>query len=458
MDPCDQVPTDALYSPPREPTVVLGIVVSEADSASVHIGDRLREIEDWTVRTDERRSEQTGGGRYWTTDGASLRVVEDLHLECEGVATAFDDPDCIAFVSRHSGETGPLLSAHFTGNLGPAEFGGAPGELAEAAPGAADRVLDTLQTHAPPDYDVSMECTHHGPSNVGAPSLFVEVGSDEQAWADEAAATAAARATLAVRHAEIQPARTVVCIGGGHYAPRATRVAEETDWAVGHVAADWGLEQTSGEAEIFEQLFEQSGSTRALLDGEAPERRQQVEAQGYRVVSETWLRETRGIPAARAEALEEKLGPVEQGLRFGADARTVDEWTLDSLPAPFLAACQAVDAEATVDTVAAHTVAYVTEEAGNRVSGAVALSSEDGRSTLLDRLTEIMERGHDHVSREENAVVVTDTQFDPELARARGVEEGPAFGRLAAGEAVTVDGETIEPETVRTETTRRFEL
>ncbi|EMA53154.1 hypothetical protein C450_07567 [Halococcus salifodinae DSM 8989] len=51
-----------------------------------------------------------------------------------------------------------------------------------------------------------------------------------------------------------------------------------------------------------------------------------------------------------------------------------------------------------------------------------------------------------------------ETAFDPAAARDAGVPEGPAFGRLADGEAVTVDGRTIEPEGVHERRERRFPL
>ncbi|MFW5970210.1 MAG: D-aminoacyl-tRNA deacylase [Halofilum sp. (in: g-proteobacteria)] len=38
-----------------------------------------------------------------------------------------------------------------------------------------------------------MECTHHGPTAVAVPITFVEIGSDEAAWADDDAARAVAR-------------------------------------------------------------------------------------------------------------------------------------------------------------------------------------------------------------------------------------------------------------------------
>jgi D-aminoacyl-tRNA deacylase len=55
-------------------------------------------------------------------------------------------------------------------------------------------------------------------------------------------------------------------------------------------------------------------------------------------------------------------------------------------------------------------------------------------------------------------VVARETAFDPDLAATLGVPEGPAFGRLADGKSVEVDGETIAPETVSRERTDRFPI
>ena len=204
---------------------MLGIVVSRADEASEHVGERLRAIADWTERDDGERPDDRGGGTYYTRHGVELREFEALHLHLSDAAAAFEDPDLLAFVSRHAGETGPLLTAHFTGNVGPAEYGGTDGELARAAPDAGDRVLANLRDHAPEGYDVAMECTHHGPSRVGAPSLFVEVGSAKPQWRDPEASEAVARAVLDLAGREMDGGRTVVGFGGGHYAPRFSRIA-----------------------------------------------------------------------------------------------------------------------------------------------------------------------------------------------------------------------------------------
>jgi len=57
---------------------------------------------------------------------------------------------------------------------------------------------------------------------------------------------------------------------------------------------------------------------------------------------------------------------------------------------------------------------------------------------------------------DDEAVIARETAFDPALAADQGVPEGPAFGRLASGEPVDVDGETVTPTDVSTDREDRF--
>ncbi|MDV7348510.1 D-aminoacyl-tRNA deacylase [Halorubrum distributum] len=470
---------------------MIAIVVSRADSASAHIGERLLEVGDWETREDGSRPDADGGGTYYRTDGFELREFDDLHIRLSDPTAAFDcDPEFLAFVSRHSGETGELLTAHVTGNFGGAEYGGDPESLARAAPGAEKRVVGALARHAPDGYEVGIECTHHGPTDVAVPSLFVELGSDEPQWEDPEAARAVARAVLDLRGTgadlsggpEGRP-RHVVGFGGGHYAPRFTRIVRETEWAVGHVGADWALADLGApdaNRDVIEAAFERSRAERAVIDGDHPDLAAVVEELGYRVVSETWVREVGDAPLPLVEHLEAEIGPVDEGLRFGAVAldgdvigdsdpadvgaeAVGDAVRVRDLPADLLARAQGLDADAAREAVESVAVAFDTEQGGTRAAGRVAFATvpeAPGYADLVEGLAEVLETGYDavEVAPDRNTVVASETAFDPALAAERGVPEGPAFGRLADGEPVDVDGETVEPGDVSRTRADRFPI
>lgn len=458
---------------------MIGIVVSRADSASEHIGEQLLTIADWAEHEGQREgnAEADGGGTYYRREGFELREFEAMHLELERPADAFaTDPDLLVFVSRHAGDTGPLLTAHFTGNFGPAEYGGDPGTLSRACPGAQTAVLDALETHAPDDYQVGIECTHHGPTAVGAPSMFVELGSGEPQWADPDGARAVARAVLDLAGVTAdnwdaaaedgsehdRPPRQLVGFGGGHYAPRFERIVSETPWAVGHIGSDWALDAMGSPAEnrdVVRQAFERSNARYAVLEQDRPDLAAVIDDLGYRAVSETWVREVGDRPLDVVDELEASLSTVEEGLRFGE--RTVD--SADSvavvdLPDELLGRVQGIDSDAARRAVAEHAVAFETEQGASRAAGRAAVRTPADREALIDALVRTLETAYDEVERRDDVVVARTLEFDPAKARTLGVPEGPKFGRLASGQAVEVDGDQIDPERVQSERVDRFAL
>jgi len=440
----------------------LAIVESRADRASVHVCDHLRTLLEWEECVDSERPDADGGGSYYRADGVELRSFEPFHLELERPATAFDcEPDLLVFASRHSGDTGPLLTGHFTGNVGPAEFGGAPYDVAEAAPNALARLLVAFDEYAPEGYDVGMECTHHGPTDVGCPSLFAELGSDDDQWDDPAGAEAVARAILELRDVSPHRERTVVGFGGTHYAPRFERIVRETPWAVGHVAADWGLESLDhpgAHEDLLEALFDASDTELAVVDGEWPVLEETLDGLGYRIVGETWVREAGDRPLELVDAVEASLGSVDDGVRFGD--RTDDRFSVRELPTDLIGTAEGIDPEAVRAAVAASSVAFETDNGGSRIGSRAAIPdpADDRYRDLVATLADLLEEKYESVVLEADAVVAQEEAFDPTLAREAGVPEGPKFGKLAGGETVTVDGDRIEPDCVRTRRTHRFEI
>ncbi len=456
----------------------IAVVVSEADRASEHIAERLLADGDWETHDDDTRPPATGGGTvHRSTDThvpLELRTFESLHLDIDRPAAAFDaDPRVVVFASRHSGDTGRLLTCHFTGNFGDAEYGGTDRSFAPAAPGVQRDLVAAFDAYAPDDYGVAVECTHHGPTDVSVPSIFAELGSDESAWDDPAGATAVAQAirslaTDAVTGAPATAAvgetpRHLLGVGGGHYAPRFERVLRETAWGVGHVASTWQLSELGDPADHVDTLERAVAATDAvavLAGQDGDDAAAALAEAGVRVVSETWVRAVGDRPLALVEACESALCPVAEGLRFGAVCDP--EFESVTLPTELLAAVRRVDPEATRQAVFDRAVAVVTEENGNRVGDRAAFPVSDGDGSapaedsppaaydaVVDALVKRLRGAHDTVERREESVVVERATFDPAAARTLDVPEGPKFGKLADGQPVTVDGETIHPETVQ---------
>lgn len=116
------------------------------------------------------------------------------------------------------------------------------------------------------DYRVSLEATHHGPTELDVPVWFVEIGSSEAQWKDDEAGEAAAEAVWA----SLSPSakgKAAVGFGGGHYSPKHTELCVETNYAVGHIFPKYSF--TSGIDEgVLSQAFSKTwgGCTVAAVD------------------------------------------------------------------------------------------------------------------------------------------------------------------------------------------------
>jgi D-aminoacyl-tRNA deacylase len=201
-------------------------------------------------------------------------------------------------------------------------------------------------------------------------------------------------------------------------------------------------------------MFAASGSEHVDVDGEQPAVEAVISDLGYEVVSETWVRETDGVPLELAASLEDHVGSVEDGLRFGARAADHEgDYRVVDLPAALLDAAHAVDAEATVRAARQRALAVRTAENGNRLAGPAAFATGNDYDALVDDLAELLATEYDDVARTPGELTAVRESFDPEAAADLGVPEGPAYGKLANGQPVEYDGVTVTPGEVAREET-----
>jgi D-aminoacyl-tRNA deacylase len=174
-----------------------------------------------------------------------LMTLNEESFNAQDLTSFFQDLELVVFVSRHRSESGtPTLSVHTPGNLSSAELGGIPRKVSISPANAmrnALRVMADFKGKMQLDYEVSYECTHHGPS-LNVPAMFVELGSSATQWNDLDAAWVVGRAAIeAVSGFDVRKASAVLGIGGPHYNAKFTRMALDTDLAFGHMIPKYAL-------------------------------------------------------------------------------------------------------------------------------------------------------------------------------------------------------------------------
>ena len=172
----------------------------------------------------------------------------------------FNNLELVVFISRHSSVSGtPTLSVHTPGNLGEAEFGGLPRRVSVSPANAMRDALKAMiqfKEEMRLSYEVSYECTHHGPS-LNMPTMFAELGSSPKQWNDVKAAEAVAHATMkAISSFGESQAQAVLGIGGPHYSEKFTRIALESEIAFGHMIPKYAIPYV--DVEILRQCVEKT--------------------------------------------------------------------------------------------------------------------------------------------------------------------------------------------------------
>ncbi|MFH1788559.1 MAG: D-aminoacyl-tRNA deacylase [Candidatus Altiarchaeota archaeon] len=171
-------------------------------------------------------------------------------------------PELMVVASRHRSDSGePTLTAHATGNFGAADIGGEPGRLSIAPSIVLSQAAELLKLNVGAlPYKVSLEVTHHGPTQLLIPLVYVEVGSTERQWLDEKPCTVVAEVIDKLLFEETPVRPSAIGFGGPHYAPNFTEVTH--DAALGHIAPKYAMEYI--DKAMIEQMIERTTPTPEL--------------------------------------------------------------------------------------------------------------------------------------------------------------------------------------------------
>jgi D-aminoacyl-tRNA deacylase len=235
------------------------LVASRKDTASLNIAKQILKRYPFSV-TGETFQENPTFSANINEKKVTLIMLNDEAVNAQHLPQSFANSRLIVFISRHSSTSGmPTLSVHTPGNLGEAELGGLPRKISISPATAMRNALKALMLFKEGmklDYEVSYECTHHGPS-LDMPTMFVELGSSPKQWRDSKAAEAVAHATMsAIGKFDVSEKTAVLGIGGTHYNQRFTRMAVEGEAFFGHMIPKYAVPWI--DAEMLRQCVEKT--------------------------------------------------------------------------------------------------------------------------------------------------------------------------------------------------------
>ena len=153
--------------------------------------------------------------------------------------------DVYIFLSKHQSKSRiPSLTCHFPGNFFSNSYGGNKCELGISYPSLQKLYLKKIYQlrEKVPLCDITIETTHHGPTNINKPVMFVEIGSDENQWINMDIASIVCDSLLDILPRKMISAKYVgIGLGGNHYGSKFNKLILDTDYGIGHIANKYNL-------------------------------------------------------------------------------------------------------------------------------------------------------------------------------------------------------------------------
>jgi D-aminoacyl-tRNA deacylase len=150
------------------------------------------------------------------------------------------------FLSKHVSESKiPTLTCHCTGNYADNSYGGNPREIAISYPYLQKKYLRQITNIKSkiPGYDIVIEATHHGPTSLKKPVLFIEIGSTEGQWVDRNAASVVCDCLIDISRSGLKCCGKVgIGLGGTHYPIKFNKLLLESEFGFAAVATKYNLE------------------------------------------------------------------------------------------------------------------------------------------------------------------------------------------------------------------------
>ncbi|MBP1910061.1 D-aminoacyl-tRNA deacylase [Methanolobus bombayensis] len=470
---CDETkPMDGLQNMKKT-----NILCSAADAASQNIKNHLLHNTQWE-KPDQIPDDWEGLNSIYENQEIRILEIEGHHIYedqiDEKMRTYGFETDLIVVASKHKSNDGrSVLTAHFTGNPDKADFGGRPKELSVAAPHVLRLILRNMKELAENiDYEVNMESTHHGPTDLKTPMVYAEIGSSEKQWNDPEAGDIASKAILeAIRefNASKKTGKYIpiaVGFGGGHYASRQTELILGAEVTFGHNFPDYQLSFV--DRNIMLQAFEKSGADFAYFDRKSMSSKERerlaqlLDELGFVLLRESDIREIGEVQWELFMEIKEKCNDLcpegkfritevfRSGLKKspGEKEREYGELTQCQICEELFQETVKASKKLTEEMLI-HCAPIYMERKNGTLSNTIMGMGEETKSAMQNVTNECIKILKEHYEikyiPDENILCISNEKFNPRAAKELGIPAGPMLGELARGNSVVVEGKTITP-------------
>jgi D-aminoacyl-tRNA deacylase len=228
------------------------LVASEQDLASMTMVNYLRNNKGFSITDSINKTTSVLQSEAYTNIKLFVSGKSLLHLKDLDEIPFWKSRDILSsyiFLSKHESESGiPTLTCHCTGNYTDNNpYGGNPREIAISYPCLQKQYLLQITTNANSSisgYNIVIEATHHGPTSLKKPILFIEIGSTQRQWSDINAASFVCDCLLNIignglrKHCE----KVGIGLGGTHYPMKFNKLLLESEFGLAAVATKYDLE------------------------------------------------------------------------------------------------------------------------------------------------------------------------------------------------------------------------
>lgn len=242
------------------------IVFSKGNAAGENIAKKLIMHHNFKPEENTTSSDRMYSWKTWSNGSFRLLELSTMHIYSDSLwpYPQFNSSDLIVMLSTHKSEADlPCVSIHSNGNFGEGnKLGGNPRELAYSSASAQKIGLTYLSMHPLVGFPFFLEATHHGPTTWKSPIVWVEIGSSEKEYGNDAAGELMASCAMEIcqKWKIGQKAnagdKTAIGFGGTHYCAKFSRLIMEKDYELSYIFSKHVCPETT--VEMIKQAIHKS--------------------------------------------------------------------------------------------------------------------------------------------------------------------------------------------------------